>query len=308
MTTRQCPLCHVPMQAVTVRQTQIDVCTACRGIWFDKDELSRVEHHGGVPASFLTAPVHADTRDRIVCERCQASNNRSTRRCHACGAPLSFDCPACAEPLEEVPLGSIQIDRCNACQGVWFDGGELAVLFDEFKARKQAEVERVRREGGSMTGELAAWAALDTLIWQPYLLYHAGRALGHAGRAAGETLADAPGALAGAAAAAGDFIGDVPEIAGSAAGAAGDFIGDVPELAGSAAAAAGDVIGDVPELAGSAAEFAGDVIGDVPEMAGNMAEFAGDFVENVPEMAGALAEAGSSFLEVLFDLLGSLFD
>jgi len=293
---RHCPVCHVPLNSVTIRQTQIDVCLTCHGIWFDKDELSQVHQHGGLPDKLLAAAV-SGKRDRIQCESCDTLNNRAARQCSHCGKPLSFPCPACQHQLEEAPVGSVMVDRCMQCQGVWFDGGELAILFDEFKQQKKAEVERVRREGGNLGGDLAAWAAidaLDLLIWRPGLMFHAGHALGHA-------VADVPGAVAHGVGAAGEFIGDVPEMAGNMAEGAID-------LAGGAAAAAGDVIGAVPEMAGNAAEFAGDVIGNVPEIAGNMAELAGDAIENVPEIAGALAEAGSSFIEMLFEIIGSLFE
>ena len=294
---RDCPVCHVPLNAVTIRQTHIDVCLTCRGIWFDKDELSQVHQHGGLPEKFLTSAAVSGKRDTIVCESCDTLNDRTARQCRHCGKPLNFLCPACQHQLEEAAVGSVMVDRCMRCQGVWFDGGELAILFDEFTQQKKAEVERVRREGGNLGGDLAAWAAidaLDLLIWHPGLMYRAGHALGHA-------VADVPGAVAHGIGATGEFIGDVPEMAGNMAEGGAD-------LAGGAAAVAGDFIGDIPEMAGNAAEFAGDVIGNVPEMAGNMAEFAGNVVENVPEMAGALAEAGSSFIEMLFEIIGSLFD
>ncbi len=297
MNERHCPVCRIPLNPVTIRQTQIDFCLMCRGVWFDKDELSQVQHHGGFPDKFLTASVIPGKRDAIVCETCHTHNDRAARRCKRCGAALSFLCPACRRQLEEVSVGSVKVDRCKTCQGVWFDGGELAILFDEFKQRKKVEIERIRREGGTLDANLASWAAidaLDLLIWRPDLLYHAGHALGH-------TIADVPGAVAHGVGAAGEFIGDIPDMAGNMAEGAVD-------LAGGVAAAAGDFIGDMPEIAGNAAEFAGDVIGNVPEMAGNVVEFAGDVIGNVPEMAGALAEAGSSFIEMLFEFIGSLFD
>ena len=34
-------------------------------------------------------------------------------------------CPKCGEKLVEVVFQEITIDRCNGCQGVWLDPGEL---------------------------------------------------------------------------------------------------------------------------------------------------------------------------------------
>jgi uncharacterized protein len=37
-------------------------------------------------------------------------------------------CPKCGEPLEEVRLAQIAVDKCGQCQGVFFDQGELDTL------------------------------------------------------------------------------------------------------------------------------------------------------------------------------------
>jgi len=268
------------------RRTQIDVCLTCRGIWFDKDELGQVQQHGGLPDKLLMTQGLADHRDSIICNSCGTHNNRAGRQCNHCGAELTFLCPACQQQMEEVAVGSVLIDRCNACQGVWLDGGELTLLFDEFKQRKKAEVDRVRRKGGSMSGELATWAALDALdllIWRPDLA-----------RRTGEALADVPGAVVHGVGAAIDGIENLPDMAGDVAAGAVD-------LASGAASAAGEFIGDLPDMAG-------DVAAGALDLAGNAAEFAGDFIENVPEMAGAVAEAGASFIEILLEIIASLFD
>jgi Zn-finger nucleic acid-binding protein len=285
------------LNQVSIKQRiQIDFCLSCRGVWFDKDELSQIHQHGKLPDSMLSGAV-TGKRDKVICESCSTQNDRSARRCSHCGTTLKFLCPACRQQMEEVAMGNVLIDRCHFCQGVWLDGGELTLLFEEFKQRKKAEVEQVRRDGGNVTGELATWAAidaLDLLIWRPDLAYRAGAGLGEAGRAIGDAVADVPGAVAHGVGAAIDGIGDLPEMAGDMAEGAVD-------LASGAASAAGEFIGDMPEIAG-------DVASGAIDLAGNAAEFAGDIIENVPEMAGAVAEAGASFIELLFEIIGSLFD
>ena len=39
-------------------------------------------------------------------------------------------CPKCGQPLEEERYHKIQVDRCRACGGVWFDAGEAESLLD----------------------------------------------------------------------------------------------------------------------------------------------------------------------------------
>jgi hypothetical protein len=199
--------------------------------------------------------------------------------------------------MEEVPVGNVFIDRCKSCQGVWLDGGELSLLFEEFKQRKKEEVERIRHEGGSIAGDLAAWAAidaLDMLIWRPDLAYRAGEGVT-------DVITGLPGAVADGVGAAVEGVGNLPEMAG-------DVAEGTLELAGSAAEVAGDVIGNLPEMAGDVAEGTIELASGAAEVAGDLVGGALDLAGEVPEIAGAIAEAGASFIEVLFEIIGSLFD
>jgi X-X-X-Leu-X-X-Gly heptad repeat protein len=264
---RECPVCRTPLRQITIKQhLQIDVCLTCRGIWFDKNELTQTHAQGRLPETLMGFPDL--TRDKVICQSCGAHNPRSKSTCERCGSALEFLCPACRIPLEEVLIGKVYIDRCKSCQGVWLDGGELTLLFEEFKQQKQQEVQRARHEGREITGDLAAWAALDALdllIWRPDIAYRAGETLS-------DTIAELPGAVAGGAGAVLDGIGNIPE-----------FAGDLAEGTG--------------ELASGAAEVAGDVIGGAIDLAGDL-----------PEIAGNVAEVAGSFIEILFEILGSIFD
>lgn len=37
---------------------------------------------------------------------------------------MSLHCPKCHSPMEAVEYAGITVDRCKACQGIWFDGVE----------------------------------------------------------------------------------------------------------------------------------------------------------------------------------------
>lgn len=37
---------------------------------------------------------------------------------------MSLHCPKCNSPMEPVTFSGITVDRCKACQGIWFDGVE----------------------------------------------------------------------------------------------------------------------------------------------------------------------------------------
>ena len=38
---------------------------------------------------------------------------------------LLISCPKDGEPMNRVTLGSVGVDRCPVCGGVWLDAGEL---------------------------------------------------------------------------------------------------------------------------------------------------------------------------------------
>ena len=37
-------------------------------------------------------------------------------------------CPKCGGDMEEIDLAGIDIDKCQGCQGIFFDNGELDIL------------------------------------------------------------------------------------------------------------------------------------------------------------------------------------
>ena len=39
-----------------------------------------------------------------------------------------MNCPACQQPMQEMALGQVTVDRCTGCQGIWFDSIEREQL------------------------------------------------------------------------------------------------------------------------------------------------------------------------------------
>jgi uncharacterized protein len=37
-------------------------------------------------------------------------------------------CPKCGMELAEISMKGVKVDRCVACEGIWFDGGEVEQL------------------------------------------------------------------------------------------------------------------------------------------------------------------------------------
>lgn len=106
-----CPRCRVKMPAVKAGEVELDVCRACEGVWFDKDELSRTLKSSeavrsqGVQASWSGGP-NAETEP---------------------GAS-ALACPRCSGKMRRYRFGlssAVLIDGCLKGCGVWLDDGEL---------------------------------------------------------------------------------------------------------------------------------------------------------------------------------------
>jgi len=104
-----CPRCKANelKESKTDKGVKLDVCTQCRGIWFDKGELQRFLQDG---LKDLTIPTGA--------------------------GPAGLQCPKCRTPLAnfDYPGTRVGVDACKKCGGVWLDGGE----FGKIKAVRKA--------------------------------------------------------------------------------------------------------------------------------------------------------------------------
>jgi Zn-finger nucleic acid-binding protein len=105
----QCPRCNdsqLSETRVKGKDVRIDACPACKGLWFDGEELERV-----LPAAAneLTAPADA--------------------------AESAKNCPRCSVPLArfQYPQTLVTVDLCRECGGLWLDPGE----FQEIRAVRE---------------------------------------------------------------------------------------------------------------------------------------------------------------------------
>ncbi len=98
----RCPQCkhYVELTAKAVKGTNLDLeqCPDCKGLWFDRNELSAVLK---LPARELNFPDNA-RESRNLCPRCKI--------------PLHLFC---------YPQTTVIIDACRQCDGIWLDGNEI---------------------------------------------------------------------------------------------------------------------------------------------------------------------------------------
>lgn len=111
-----CPKCVGKLKEIEVgemegKQTFVDQCQICSGIWFDKNELDKVMH---MKIKFVETAKGFDKS--------------------AIGTGLDAKkgkCPKCQKELERISAPNddrIKMDYCVECEGCWLDGGELEMI------------------------------------------------------------------------------------------------------------------------------------------------------------------------------------
>lgn len=103
-----CPKCKDPLQPVTVAEVEVDRCTGCEGIWFDRSELGEL--------------LRQQSRQTQVLQRGQDSERLDV---------LPGACPRDSKPLKRTRAtykAEIMVDFCRECCGIWLDAGEFTKL------------------------------------------------------------------------------------------------------------------------------------------------------------------------------------
>lgn len=103
-----CPKCETSqLQAVRIRDVEVDRCARCQGIWFDERELAQI--------------LQFDARElRPLAGSEDDHRNRQLGQCPRDATPLLRAYSAVN--------AAVVVDTCTECRGVWLDGGELARL------------------------------------------------------------------------------------------------------------------------------------------------------------------------------------
>ena len=108
-----CPTCKSDMIVVEHNQIELDYCSNCHGVWFDRGELELLLGSLGLDSvsPFLN----------IILEAEEAKTGEKKRRC-----------PLCRQKMKKVNLETkVLVDLCPQGEGIWFDGGEVGVLISQ---------------------------------------------------------------------------------------------------------------------------------------------------------------------------------
>jgi uncharacterized protein len=114
----RCPRTGEPLLKVNLGSLEVDISTACAGVWFDRFELDKVDEK------------HEALGDLLV-ERLQ--------NCYRQLVPTSprLKCPKDTDVVMMRRYYSvkrqIEIDECPACGGIWLDAEELEGIRSLFR-------------------------------------------------------------------------------------------------------------------------------------------------------------------------------
>jgi len=108
---RLCPKCEVALTSVSYEGFRILQCPECKGYLVPLDRLESIKRAPRTPQEQLKEEARTEFKGDA-------------------SAPVR--CPRCHGPMEKTPLDvpmlTLQSDRCASCRLVWLDGGELALL------------------------------------------------------------------------------------------------------------------------------------------------------------------------------------
>ncbi len=118
-----CPNCKLKLKKIIFRNTEIDYCPKCLGIWFEEDELRRAKDDKDQELNWLDIDLWQDQAQLAV-------------------AITEKQCPFCSQPLYAVDYGQsgVRVEVCNNCKGVWLERGEFKKIIDYLQEKKEKEV------------------------------------------------------------------------------------------------------------------------------------------------------------------------
>ena len=113
----KCPKCAHEMDRVEFGQVEVERCTLCKGLWFDRaerEQLKRLEGSEGLDSGDPGVGKIFDEEERARCPVCDVAMIRMT------------------DPDQP----HIHFEVCGVCHGAFFDAGE----FTDYKFRTLADL------------------------------------------------------------------------------------------------------------------------------------------------------------------------
>ena len=116
------------MIVVEYHDIELDMCTECKGVWFDSGEME------------LMLKTHQAEGIEEFLEEMRNSPDAKT-------SEKKRKCPICLKKMEKIMAGvaepAILLDKCRKEHGLWFDSGELQDIVKSGSFDKENKVNRL---------------------------------------------------------------------------------------------------------------------------------------------------------------------
>lgn len=123
-TDKTCPICENKMLHQIGKENFAVTCLECGGLAMKVETLERL-----INKSLFTPTMFTEREGRgafSVCRHCHEAQEKENQHCRKCKKKMiSLDCISCSGKMTEFDLDNILIERCQFCNDVWLDGGEL---------------------------------------------------------------------------------------------------------------------------------------------------------------------------------------
>lgn len=111
-----CPVCNQSLSAAKYQYLPYHYCKQCEGIWVEAELLKNMAVRMAVDLKIKPKDI-IPFKPRTV----EASPQRKNFRF----------CPQCSKKMKTINFGydsNVFIDRCDSCNGIWLDEGEILQL------------------------------------------------------------------------------------------------------------------------------------------------------------------------------------
>lgn len=132
MTKRACVRCGAELKLSTVGSVEVDVCGTCGGLWLDHKELQQLAEMKDQELEALYELVRRGAESKAGAPYRTATPDPTSEE-HRLESP----CPACTGKLTSAVVGSVHVELCSRCAGVFLDPGELELATAEVRGRAE---------------------------------------------------------------------------------------------------------------------------------------------------------------------------
>lgn len=132
----KCPSCKKELsEKIKISDVEVERCSACGGLWFEKDELRLAKDKKAPEAKWVDMEIKDESINWLNFNLWKDKAKFKLKK------DIRF-CPVDEVPLYQISYGDapVEIDVCGICLGIWLDKGEFKKIIDYVKNKAEYEV------------------------------------------------------------------------------------------------------------------------------------------------------------------------